>query len=774
MFGWACPAVRTLATIIIVCAAVCLPDAVGLHMNTQGIRPASPPPVQRRLQSNGYVRVNGSPRALSRGANVGDGYAVRMLRACGWGSGGTCSNVSCSRELPALIGQCQALFELKSWARSVVLSGASEWSTTKCPRNCLLWSSVSHTQCLVWDFAHMTPVSNGTFEGCISNSSTCSERCRRTVVPLVSSCSQLLAVVGQGSAQPFLYAGPSKNACLTSCRFQVCGGRAGQDTACNHIRVQCLAACQDASVKLNATDPVSRIPWFPDLLGTYSTCTAPSVGRATDPYQPSLPPSRGPSSAHESGSGGHRAGRKSAVLVGLGVFCICVVVGLSGMINKRDAPETNGMSEQLLRSRKVRRLPSAQGRQPQPAQHQSPSAPPCTSASTFRSIILDVDIMTHVPWFDASVEAGSGDASGSAWDEAFSCTDAHLGSDDRAPILVRGSTMDDVLPDDWHEGVHVPWERQMAAAEAGVFGGQPSQGVLGGIEVPQQPSAGAQEQTGGPLLTTCGGAGEGVGTWLAAPRASSAGDVWATGLVVPPSQSGQLDGEISTEINLWEHSPLDFLSPGGSPVSQEAMAAASTAGQRSVKGQRHHGRIPVADSGDAARPFKCTVPGCNYTTTQRRYVGDHMHTHTGFKPHKCQFDGCDYRASGTGHLFRHMRVHTGEKPYKCDWPECEYASSQPSFLKIHKRKHTGEKPYQCTVPGCDFTTSRAWYVTRHMRKHKKHSGNEQAQAAGSVVAKKRAKQSAQQVGVGIGRSESRAAVGRPPAPDVPALVMTRP
>ena len=112
-------------------------------------------------------------------------------------------------------------------------------------------------------------------------------------------------------------------------------------------------------------------------------------------------------------------------------------------------------------------------------------------------------------------------------------------------------------------------------------------------------------------------------------------------------------------------------------------------------------KVVAVQEGDA-RPFKCNWPGgCSYTATKRRYVGEHMRTHTGFKPHKCTFPGCGYSAAGTGHLRRHMRVHTGEKPYSCDWPGCAYASSQPTHVTTHKRKHTGDKPYACSEPGCE-------------------------------------------------------------------------
>ena len=86
---------------------------------------------------------------------------------------------------------------------------------------------------------------------------------------------------------------------------------------------------------------------------------------------------------------------------------------------------------------------------------------------------------------------------------------------------------------------------------------------------------------------------------------------------------------------------------------------------------------PTNPTAAETRPYKCSVPGCTYTATRKRYVGEHMRTHTGHKPHKCTYPGCNYAAARTGNLNQHMRVHTGEKPFKCDWPVRNIRSRSP-------------------------------------------------------------------------------------------------
>lgn len=170
------------------------------------------------------------------------------------------------------------------------------------------------------------------------------------------------------------------------------------------------------------------------------------------------------------------------------------------------------------------------------------------------------------------------------------------------------------------------------------------------------------------------------------------------------------------------------IAPNMQVCSGATFRGRGRSGSRGRGRGRRRKKVEVGASGDAQRPFKCTVPGCSYTAARRRYIGEHMNTHTGFKPYACSHDGCAYRSSSTSHLNRHMRIHTGEKPYKCTWVGCGYASSQPTHLKIHMRKHTGEKPFACQVEGCNYRAVRAWYVTRHMKIHTVKRGGEDSTA----------------------------------------------
>jgi hypothetical protein len=150
----------------------------------------------------------------------------------------------------------------------------------------------------------------------------------------------------------------------------------------------------------------------------------------------------------------------------------------------------------------------------------------------------------------------------------------------------------------------------------------------------------------------------------------------------PPSPSLPLPLPLDTPPMLvgaqlpFVHLGSPALHSPGLTTSPEPGGGSAAAG-RGGGGRGRPARIEVRLSGDAARPFACIVEGCAYRATKRRYVTEHMATHTGHKPHSCPHPGCGYSSVSAGHLRRHARTHTGEKPHRCDWPGCSFATRQP-------------------------------------------------------------------------------------------------
>ncbi len=77
--------------------------------------------------------------------------------------------------------------------------------------------------------------------------------------------------------------------------------------------------------------------------------------------------------------------------------------------------------------------------------------------------------------------------------------------------------------------------------------------------------------------------------------------------------------------------------------------------------------------------YKC--PHCDWTTTGRGHIKDHLNSHFGRKPYLCEVCG---KAFGLRVAWRnHIALH-GEKKYKCDM--CNVAFYLSAKLSIHKRK----------------------------------------------------------------------------------------
>ncbi|XP_034757130.1 early growth response protein 4-like [Etheostoma cragini] len=99
------------------------------------------------------------------------------------------------------------------------------------------------------------------------------------------------------------------------------------------------------------------------------------------------------------------------------------------------------------------------------------------------------------------------------------------------------------------------------------------------------------------------------------------------------------------------------------------------------------------------------------------------------KPFPCSVQGCERRFSRSDELNRHVRIHTGQKPFQC--AVCSRSFSRSDHLTTHTRTHTGEKPFSCDVCGKRF--ARSDERKRHGRVHVKQQLRAQMMAAYSLA-----------------------------------------
>ena len=99
-----------------------------------------------------------------------------------------------------------------------------------------------------------------------------------------------------------------------------------------------------------------------------------------------------------------------------------------------------------------------------------------------------------------------------------------------------------------------------------------------------------------------------------------------------------------------KHTSAPAPAPAATPAPAPAPAPAPTKRKRDDEVAAESGDEPATKLTDEKERHPCRHAGCNYVASHRRYITEHMRTHTGCKPYGCAWPGCGYASTGSGHL----------------------------------------------------------------------------------------------------------------------------
>ncbi|KAL1482559.1 hypothetical protein MTO96_033713 [Rhipicephalus appendiculatus] len=103
---------------------------------------------------------------------------------------------------------------------------------------------------------------------------------------------------------------------------------------------------------------------------------------------------------------------------------------------------------------------------------------------------------------------------------------------------------------------------------------------------------------------------------------------------------------------------------------------------------------------------------CDYSTSIRSRLSQHMLTHTAERPFVCEM--CHKDFTWRSDLTAHLITHTQERPYEC--PECGQRFNCLSHMNRHRKSHSRDpRPHVC--PHCGKCYARRDYLKVHVTTH---------------------------------------------------------
>lgn len=117
------------------------------------------------------------------------------------------------------------------------------------------------------------------------------------------------------------------------------------------------------------------------------------------------------------------------------------------------------------------------------------------------------------------------------------------------------------------------------------------------------------------------------------------------------------------------------------------------------------------------KPFHCSFANCSFSCKTVSELYSHNNVHFADKPYKCTHPGCFHASKKQSDLRTHMKGHNPDNKHTCHL--CDYATSYKRVLDDHLLTHGTEKNFKCSHPGCTFAAKQKSGLNQHIRKFHK-------------------------------------------------------